>query len=200
VPGEQAGESIGGFKVFPNGNSPPWASDELPDLELLGTDANFDNLNVAKDFSRPAQYQGARLNTADKQIDSQSASFRDHEDEALGDQAALSSDESAAGHRIDAGTCAAFGLDELASANARESGFAFTAGGNVREGCYRGVLRPYRMVTVLAGGTPDSGEYGIIQVTHTITRSNYTQSFRLARNAQTEDTSDQVADAAESVF
>ena len=92
--------------------------------------------------------------------------------------------------------CAAFGLDEVASASARESGFAFTATGNVREGCYRGVLRPYRTVNVIAGGTPYSGEYGITQVTHTLTRSNYTQSFRLTRNAQSEDTSDQVADAA----
>jgi hypothetical protein len=200
LPGEQAGESIGCFKTFPHGTRRSSATDELPEMVLLGREANINDLTINKDLGRPARYQGSRLNMTDKEIDSQSASFRDHEDEALGEEAALSSDESPAGRRIGTGPCGAFGLDEISSASARESGFAFTATGNVREGCYRGVLRPYRMVTVIAGETPDSGEYGITQVTHTLTRSNYTQSFRLTRNAQTEDTGDRTASAAQGVF
>jgi hypothetical protein len=201
LPGEEAGEKgTGCFNRFPNGNRRPTAADDLPDLELLGAGANFEDLNITKDSGRPARYRGSRLNLTDKQIDSQSASFRDHEDEAQGDQAALSPDESPAVRRIGTGTCAAFGLDEMASANARNSGFAFSATGRVREGCYRGVLRPYRMVTVIAGGTPHSGEYGITQVTHTLTRSNYTQSFRLTRDGQTEESGDRSANAAQGIY
>jgi hypothetical protein len=40
-------------------------------------------------------------------------------------------------------------------------------------------------VQVLAGETPLSGNYVITQVSHTLGRSTYTQSFRMLRNAST---------------
>ncbi len=191
LPGSNPGTSVGCFQAFPDGGNRRTATDALPEMVLLGEHANIDDLSVRKDFGRPGRYQGARLNMADKQIDTQTASYSDHE--PLGGEGALTAEESPADRRIGSGTCAAFGLDELVDASSRESGFAFAAGGNVREGCYHGVLQPYRLVSVRAGGTPHSGDYVITQVTHTLSRSNYTQSFRLSRNGRSEETNDRAA-------
>ena len=197
LPGRDPGRSVGCFKPFADGVNRRRVSQALPEMVLLGEQANIDDFSVRKDFKSPGRYQGARLNMADKRIDTQAASFSDHE--PLGDQQALTSEESPVERRIGSGPCAAIPLDELADARARESGFAFAANGTVREGCYRGVLRPYRLVSVSAGGTPHSGEYVVSQVTHTLTRSNYTQSFQLARNGRSEESNDRAA-AAGKVF
>jgi hypothetical protein len=56
----------------------------------------------------------------------------------------------------------------------------------VIEGCYSGVLVPYQLVTVRVGDSSLSGAYLVKKVTHTLSRSNYTQEFVLLRDGETE--------------
>jgi hypothetical protein len=183
LPGPEPGKSIGVFKQFPSKLS------GLPPLVLLGPGRNAQDLEVVLDAQSPAGVSTAVLRLTDKQVLTGASSFAKRR--LLGDKPILdpapgrpSAPERAAlkpvrpiGDTVD--------LDAAAEAEADRLEYAFEASGSIIEGCYPGVLAPYRLVQVLAGGTPLSGNYVITQVSHTLGRSTYTQSFRMLRNAST---------------
>jgi phage protein D len=70
-----------------------------------------------------------------------------------------------------------------ATAAGRRASRATEATGSVRGGRYAGVLRPYQAVRVAGVKDTESGTYVVKQVTHTLTRSEYTQRFTLVRDA-----------------
>jgi len=65
---------------------------------------------------------------------------------------------------------------------ARDS-FSFRANGSLTGDCYGAALRPYRVVTARGVDGPLAGTYLITRVAHRLTRSTYTQTFELIRNA-----------------
>ncbi|HKC66282.1 MAG TPA: hypothetical protein VKB86_21745, partial [Pyrinomonadaceae bacterium] len=69
---------------------------------------------------------------------------------------------------------------------ATRSGFSLEATGSIVPFCYTSVLSPYRWVLVRISDSKYSNKYLIKQVTHTLTRSIYTQSFQMQGNGVTE--------------
>ncbi|HEX9898503.1 MAG TPA: hypothetical protein VGC81_04725, partial [Candidatus Methylomirabilis sp.] len=70
------------------------------------------------------------------------------------------------------------------AAEMEQAAYSFEASGSVQGDCYTGVLAPYRVVTVKGVNERLSGNYVLKQVTHTLTRSRYSQAFSLLRNAR----------------
>jgi hypothetical protein len=183
LPGSNPGDSIGVFRSFPSTSDLKTYGRELPPLILLGAEANLKTFNVQQDATRPSRVAASTLRTADKGEVPSQVGF-DERTSLLGDQSALPEGEMPGLHLLKSSACVAYGdLDRSVAAEAERSSYGFTATGEVLGGCYTGVLQPYRLVTVQAGGTPYSGTYVITQVTHTLSRSIYSQSFALTRNA-----------------
>ncbi|MFQ5793434.1 MAG: hypothetical protein ACE5JP_00085 [Candidatus Bipolaricaulia bacterium] len=181
-PGDRPGQSVGNFKFFPKPSDLPQQTDELPPLILLGSDRNIKSFNVKKNAQKPSVVRASTLRITDKGVVSSTASFRDRE--LLGQKATLEEGEEPAVQILPPRQGESVDLDQAVSAKVDESSYAFEATGSVLEGCYLGVLRPYRLVTVKAGETPLSGNYLITKVTHGLTRSIYSQSFSLKTDAQ----------------
>jgi hypothetical protein len=74
-------------------------------------------------------------------------------------------------------------LDTATKGAAAQSGFSLEATGNAVPFCYPAVLSPYRWVMVKISDSELSTKYLIHQVTHTLTRSIYKQSFSMKGNA-----------------
>jgi len=85
-------------------------------------------------------------------------------------------------------------------AEAERASYAFEATGSVLAGCYSAVLRPYGVVSVRAVNDRSSGDYMIKAVTHSLTRSNYAQSFTLMRNARSDGSSNDLSDLLGAIF
>lgn len=198
LPGERPGQSIGCFRRFPDPDDR--GSRGLPPLILNGDEANFSGFDSSQDLDRPEETRAAGIRMSDKRVVSAEASYRDRH--RLGDREALSGTARPARRRLHPHHCAGMDLDQATTAQAEESGLAFEATGRILAGCYRGVLRPYRLVEVQLGETAMSGEWAIHQVTHTLTRSSYGQSFTLQRDAMSETQSEREteADLRRSVF
>ncbi len=199
LPGANPGESIGVFRAFPSTSDITPHARELPPLILLGQEANLQNFNVRQDATRPSRFSASSLRASDREpIDSRERF--DERTSLLGEKSALPEGEEPGLHLLRASACMAHGdLDRTVGAQAERSSYAFTATGEVLGGCYPGVLQPYRLVTVQAGGTPYSGTYVITQVTHTLSRSIYSQSFALTGNAESETSTNSVASQQERV-
>jgi hypothetical protein len=74
-------------------------------------------------------------------------------------------------------------LDQATKGAATDSGFSLRATGAIVPFCYPAVLSPYRWVLVKISDSAYSTKYLITQVTHTLTRSLYKQSFSMKGNA-----------------
>ncbi len=175
LPGDAPGQSVGAFKRLPR------EADGLSDLVLLGEDRNVGEFHASSNQQQPSTVQTFSLDVTDKTVTQATSSFRNLE--LLGDQAALPN-ESDAATRL-----ARPGADDLVDATQRVEGeadrdsFAFTARGSVLSECYTDVLAPYRVVRVRGVVTALNGDYVIKRVAHRLTRSEYSQSFELLRNA-----------------
>lgn len=197
LPGDNAGESKGVFRNYPTLNDNAEGED-LPEMVLLGANANITELNTHRTSARPARYVAASIRVTDKEPVSHDASFRDRE--LLGDRDALTEGEEEATELINPSPCVPTDIDRAVSTGAESSSYVFESSGSVIEGCYQGVLIPYRLVSVRMGETPKSGTYIIRRVTHTLTRSSYSQSFSLITNAESEISGDSEANAARGIF
>jgi hypothetical protein len=176
LPGNSPGQSIGVFKSFPT------ETDGLFPLILLGSGRNVETFNVTNNAQRPSTVMASTLSITDKAVSAKTSRFQDLE--LLGEEAALESESGTATRILPPFLGQSVDLDQAVAAEARNSSYAFEATGSVLEGCYTGVLQPYRVVTVKAGKTQYSGDYLITKVTHKLNRSNYSQSFSLKRNAR----------------
>ena len=175
LPGENPGESIGCFNVF------PIQSDGLAPLILLGAQRNIDSLQVRYCACKPSDAIASTLRITDKQVVSETSRAADVE--IMGDE--TGEDGSTVdlqilpprqGESVD--------LRQAVDAVVQASGYSYEVTGNILEETYPMALQPYRVVTVRAGNTPISGNYLITKVSHKITRSGYSQSFGLKRNAR----------------
>ena len=175
LPGDAPGASVGCFKPFPT------KPGDLPALVLLGEDRNIASFDVQEDAQRAGTVQAARLSLTDKGIVEHTSRFRDLD--LLGPDFSFEREEDTARRLAPPGPGSQADPDRRVAAETEASSFDIEGEGETLP-CYGGVLRPYLVVTVKAGGTRSSGAYLIHAVTHRLTRSDYTQSFTLKRNAQ----------------
>lgn len=186
LPGSDPGKSVGCFRKFPSQDS------GIPELVLLGPDRNIEDFNLTLDAQGPALVQSFALNITDHAILSSTSSFRNLD--LLGDEGILNSDDQATKLNARPGMGNVVDPDQRVKNETDRSSYAFTATGSVIADCYPGVLTPYRLVQVKTVDERSIGFYRIYQVTHTLTRSSYMQSFTLKRNAQSKQTAQNTND------
>jgi hypothetical protein len=175
LPGGNPGESVAHFNHFPSGPS------DLPSLVLLGSNQNIKSFRIHNDAQRTASVQTYRLDIPKKGEVKGTTGLADLE--LLGSQALFESDADIGTVITLPGVCTRVDPKRRAGIEAERASYSVEATGEVIEGCYPAVLRPYSTVTVMGVDGRYSGEYRIKKVTHTINRSNYTQSFTLTTNA-----------------
>jgi phage protein D len=180
LPGEQPGQSVGVFRSLPK------QPDGLTPLTLLGQDRNIEGFALRFNAQRPARVTATSLRITDQEIISGDSGSDDAE--SLGDGSLVESSSDISQVILPPQIGESVDIDQATRARAISAGFAVTGSGNTREDYYPDVMSPYRLVTLLGGNSPVSGDYLITRVTHTITRNIYKQSFKLSRNARTEST------------
>jgi hypothetical protein len=176
LPGKMPSQSIGCFKQFPRD------TDGLPDMTLLGADRNIETFNVNNKAQNPCTVQAATLGIAHDTVKTSTASYRDAT--LMGDQSP-DGDTNQATCLLPPGQSDRVDLDQATKGAATESGFSLEATGSIVPFCYPAVLSPYRCVMVKISDSRYSTKYLISQVTHTLTRSVYTQSFSMKGNGVT---------------
>lgn len=192
LPGESPGQSIGCFKLF------PVQTDGLPPLILLGAGRNMGIFRPANDAQKAARVSASSLSIMDKTITTRTSQMNDLD--LLGDEAGFENESDTAIQILPPYQGESVDLDQAITAEASKASYGLEATGTVLEGFYSGVLQPYRIVTILAGNTPSSGNYVIKKVTHTLTRSNYSQSFTVIRNARSATGVGSAGDLSGSIF
>jgi hypothetical protein len=184
LPGPEAGErSIGCFKAFPVPGDRQESS--LPTMILLGSEANIRSLDLRRNIAQPAGAFSSTVRLSDKSIVTSRPRYRDMNREILGERTALPEGEEPS-RMLRPNPFVDRQRDRAVDSLVQRSSYAFEVSGSVIGSCYRGVLQPYRLVTVQAGETPQSGKYVIVSVTHTFNRSTYSQDFRLTRDAESD--------------
>jgi hypothetical protein len=176
LPGSKPGRSIGCFQKL------PIRTDGLPALVLLGSDRNVFNFNPDNDAQQPTQFRAYALRLNDKQITRSDSDLTAVP--RLGKAPTTPPDSAVEllrprhGDTVD--------LDLWVAAETLRSSYSISATGSVIADCYGGVLSPYRLIQVWGANLRESGTYLICRVTHQLTRSQYSQTFTLRRNAQSQ--------------
>ncbi|MGZ8845703.1 MAG: hypothetical protein ACXW3C_04485 [Pyrinomonadaceae bacterium] len=174
LPGRQAGSSIGCFKKFPTD------TDGLPEMVLLGTDRNIQSFNVNNRSQNPATVEAATLGVDHGAVQSSTSNFRDAT--LMGDETPEEGPKPATTF-LPPGQSDRVDLSEATRGAAARSGLSLEATGSIVPFCYSAALSPYRCVAVKISDSAFSTTYLITQVTHTLSRSIYTQSFSAKGNA-----------------
>jgi hypothetical protein len=177
LPGKNPGKSVGCFKKFPTD------TDGLPEMVLLGADRNIAAFNVANKAQGPTAVRAASLPLDHSGPVTSSNNFRDAT--LMGDPPAAASGAPEATTQLPPGQSDRVDLDEMTKGAAANSAFCLEATGSIVPFCYPAALSPYRWVMVKISDSQFSTKYLITRVTHTLTRSMYTQSFSVKGNGVT---------------
>jgi hypothetical protein len=178
LPGKKPDTSVAYFRKYPG------KPDGLPTLTLLGPDRNLESFKVQEDSQLPATFFAQSLSITDKKVVRAQASFRDAK--VLGSKAAGAAIKESSKRFLHPDQDGSVDPKAAVDAAAERASFAIQASGTLLGNCYQAVLSPYRVVTVQGVNKQLSGDYLIASVTHALTRSTYTQSFSLLRNALSE--------------
>jgi len=192
LPGDSPGETVGCFKAFST------QTDGLPPLILLGDGRNIETFNTGHNAQSPATVRTSTLGITDKTVTTRTSSFRDLE--RLGEEAAFENETETATRILPPHIGESLDPDQAVLTEAANAAYAFEATGTVRGHCYQDVLQPYRVVSVRGINSRLSGDYLVTQVTHTLNRSNYGQSFTVRRNARSAGSGGGLADLSGSIF
>ena len=192
LPGTEPGESIGCFKPFPT------ETDGLPPLILLGAERNLAEFNPRNNAQSPARVTGFTLNVFDKTVTQRTSDFGSLD--LLGEEQTFADENNTATQILSPRDSNAVDLDQAVTAEALRSSYSTEATGSIINDTYPDILSPYRVVSVHGTNQFRSGDYLIRKVTHSLTRSYYSQSFSLQRNAQSSGSSAGLANLAESII
>lgn len=172
--GSSPGQSVGHFKKDPD----PKKDYGLAPMVLLGTDVNIFSFHSTSKAGQAATFTSGRVNLKDRSTDTQTSNL---------------SDVSLAGSSLPPGPTIkrllrpgqedALTLARAVQGASERSAYALRAKGEVMKGVYTSVLQPYQYVQVRGANGTLSGTWLLRQVTHTITRNSYGQSFQVTRNA-----------------
>jgi hypothetical protein len=146
---------------------------------LLGSNRNVFDFNLTNDLQQPSRFRAYAVGLGGKNI-TQSDSNLDAVPR-LGAVPTTPPDKTIhllppQGDAVDP--------DRRVAVETLRSSYSISATGSVISDCYGGVLRPYQLIQVRGVNPQDSGTYLISQVSHQLTRSQYSQTFTLRRNAQ----------------
>lgn len=192
LPSAMAGvPSRGFFTAFPGATEMP----TLPEFVLIGAERNVATFTVDNDNQAAGEYRVETLSLSDRGTFASTGSFAN---EAL--LGGGTPDAPATPSRL-LPPAAAGSADAEAFARAQSiaSSFTFEARGTVYPNRYDGVLAPYQLINVRAGGTSLSGVYLLKRVQHTLNRSEHTQEFTVQRQVRAQ-LNPSVNDLAASIF
>jgi hypothetical protein len=191
TPGDKPGKSVGHFKHDPD----PRKDYGLAPMVLLGTDTNIFSFKSATKAGQTATFQTGQVNLKDRSTDTQTSNV---------------SDVSLAGSALPPGPTIkrllrpgqmdALTLARAVQGATEKAAYALKASGEVMKGVYSSVLQPYQFVQVRGANGTLSGKWLLHQVTHTITRNSYGQSFQVIRNATSAGTNSPLPGIPSSVF
>lgn len=177
LPGLTPGASIGCFKKLPS-----IPDENLAPLYMFGEKRNLAEFNVRQNSHSASEVEGASLSFSDKSVATSRSSYRDAT--LLGDEVATNAPESdVRKRRLPPGHNELTDLDSATAGEADASGYTLSAEGSVLPIRYSAILQPYKAVPVRLSDSRYSGNYLIFKVTHTLGRSEYTQSFTMRGNA-----------------
>jgi hypothetical protein len=172
LPGPDRQSSVGCFKKDPTGDS------GLPPMVLTGEGRNLMNIRFSYDSSAPAIYRGGAVSLNDASVDSRIAAVPIRPpgtDPPAGEPS----------HRmLRPGQSRNVNLQNAVQSSTEQAAFGYHAEGEVLKDTYDAILQPYKNVKVLGANGRLSGLWMIRQVTHTLTRNSYGQTFSLQRDAQ----------------
>ncbi|HEV7642861.1 MAG TPA: hypothetical protein VGO50_02865 [Pyrinomonadaceae bacterium] len=175
LPGASQGTSECFFKQLPTE-----VDETLAPLFLGGPNRNMSGFSIRQNANRLATFEGPSLNMSDN-------SPRPGRSEAAapaeGEPATAVSEETTRNRRLAPGNSDHTDPQEASNRAAATSSFTLSAEGSVRPSCYPSVLKPYKRVPVRLSNSRYSGSYVIFKVTHTLGRSEYTQSFSMRGNS-----------------
>jgi hypothetical protein len=173
--GDSPGESIGCFKLDPDPNQ----NFGLAPMVLLGGGMNIFSFESETTVGQRATFRSGQINLRDGSTDTRISD--------LGDivlQGTNPGPGPAIQRLLRPGQTDALSLARSVQAASEKSAYAFSANGEVMKETYPSILQPYQYVDVLGANGTISGRWLIKQVTHTLTRNSYGQTFRVIRNAQ----------------
>jgi hypothetical protein len=173
--GDSPGQSVGCFKLDPD----PTQDFGLAPLVLLGTGTNIFSFHSETTVGQSATFQSGAVDLNDRSTDTRASDLSD-----LNLQGTDPTPGSAIQRLLRPGQPDALTLARAVQAASERAAYALSASGEVMKGVYPSVLQPYQCVQVLGANGTLSGTWLIRQVTHTLTRNHYGQSFKVTRNAQ----------------
>ncbi len=184
TPGDSAGKSVGHFKLDPDPNK----DYGLAPMVLLGTDMNIFSFQSALTVGQMATFHSGQVDLKDRSVDTQTSDTSD---------VSLDGPDLPPGpilkRLLRPGQIDAITLARAVQAASERSAYALSATGEVMKGVYTSVLQPYQYVQVGGANGTLSGTWLLQQVTHTLTRNSYGQSFRVTRNATSAGTNNPLA-------
>lgn len=174
LPGDSAGASVGCFKLDPD----PDKDFGLASMVVLGTGRNIFNLHSDTSANGAGIFRTTAIDLGDRSVTSYTA---DPSEIAL-----LGTNPAAGGtiqRLLHPNGVDTVDLQRGVQGRSERSAYVLHAQGEVMKNTYTSILQPYKNVQVLGVNGQLSGTWLIQQVTHTLTRNHYGQSFRLMRNA-----------------
>ncbi len=174
-PGSSPAKSVGYFKLDPS----PQKDFGLAPMVLMGTGMNIFSFHTDMTVGQMAKFKSGQVSLQDRSTDSRTSE--------TGDIAMLGSNPPPGPvieRLLKAGPVDAMTLARAVQSASEKSAYALEAHGEVMKQVYNSVLQPYQNVNVVGTNGTISGAWLISQVTHTLTRNDYGQTFRVKRNAQ----------------
>lgn len=173
--GSSPGQSIGCFKFDPD----PTKDYGLAPMVLLGGGMNLFSFESETTVGQTAAFQSQQINLDDGSGDDRTSDASD-----IAMQGSNPPPGPSVNRMLRPPLPDALSLARAVQAEAERAAFALSARGEVMKDTYNSVLQPYQYVQVNGVNGTQSGTWLIEQVTHTLTRNSYGQSFRVIRNAQ----------------
>jgi hypothetical protein len=173
--GDSPGQSVGCFKLDPD----PTKDYGLAPMVLLGTGMNIFSFNSETTVGQTATYTSSQINLTDGSTDDRSADPSD-----IAQQGTNPPPGTTVTRLLRPGIADAVSLARAVQAASERAAYALSAQGEVMKEVYTSVLQPYQCLQVNGANGTLSGTWLIEQVTHTLTRNSYGQTFRVIRNAQ----------------
>ena len=190
-PGDSPGQSVGHFTLDPD----PTQDYGLSPMVLLGTGMNIFSFKSATKAGQTATFQSGQINLNDRSIDTETSDLSDIVLQGTNMPPGPSIQRLLRPAQTDA-----LSLLRAVQAASERAAYALKAKGEVMKGVYDSVLQPYLFVEVLGSNGTLSGNWLIRQVTHTLTRNHYGQTFEVVRNAESAGTNSPLPQVPASVF
>jgi hypothetical protein len=175
LPGASPGQSVGCFKRDPD----PTQDFGLAPLVLTGTGRNLFQFLSDCPAGQTAVFQSTRINLNDRSSDPRTA------DPTQIPQFGTDPTQGPSVNRLmRPGQADTVDNNQAVQNASQAASFVMKGHGEVMKDTYSSILQPYQNVQVQGVNGRLSGAWLIQQVTHTLTRNSYGQTFKVMRNSQ----------------